>query len=88
MTFETQQLFETHKRKFCVGSTVDPARIHSRISGKGGNRNERKDRQELQMVSKVNKCSSDQNSWKVIGGGDPRDRVVSPQSYSHILAIL
>lgn len=48
MTFGTQQLFDTHKRKFCVGSGVDPARIHSRISGKSGNRIERKDRQTLQ----------------------------------------
>lgn len=51
MTFETQQLYDTHKRKFCVGSAVDPARIHSRISGKSPNRNERKDRHELQTVS-------------------------------------
>lgn len=48
MTFDTQQLYDTHKRKFCVGDTVDPARIHSRISGKSANRHERKDKQELQ----------------------------------------
>ena len=53
MTFDTQQLFDTHKRKFCVGSTVDPARIHSRISGKGGPRNERKDKDGSQTVSKT-----------------------------------
>ena len=51
MTFETQQLYDTHKRKFCVGDTVDPARIHSRISGKSANRHERKDKQEFQTVS-------------------------------------
>lgn len=51
MTFESQQLYDTHKRKFCVGSSVDPARIHSRISGKSPNRTERKDKQELQTVS-------------------------------------
>jgi len=53
MTFDTQQLFDTHKRKFCVGSTVDPARIHSRISGKSGPRNERKDKDGSQTVSKT-----------------------------------
>ena len=51
MTFETQQLHDTHKRKFCVGSTADPARIHSRISGKSANRSERKDKQEYKTVS-------------------------------------
>lgn len=51
MMFETQQLYDTHKRKFCVGSTVDPARIHSRISGKSPNRNEIKDKHEFQTVS-------------------------------------
>lgn len=53
MSFETQQLHETHKRKFCVGSSVDPARIHSRISGRSVNRNERKDKQEFQTVSEL-----------------------------------
>lgn len=51
MTFDTQQLYDTHKRKFCVGNTADPARIHSRISGKSANRHERKDKQEFQTVS-------------------------------------
>lgn len=53
MTFDTQQLYDTHKRKFCVGSDVDPARIHSRISGKSGNRRERKDKSPLQTVSEI-----------------------------------
>lgn len=47
MTFDTQQLYDTHKRKFCVGDTVDPARIHSRISRKSANRHERNDNQEF-----------------------------------------
>lgn len=37
--FDSQQLYETHKRKFCVGSSVDPSGIHSRISGKSQKRN-------------------------------------------------
>lgn len=51
MTFDTQQLYDTHKRKFCVGDTVDPARIHSRISRKSANRHERNDNQEFLTVS-------------------------------------
>lgn len=51
MTFDTQQLYDTHKRKFCVGDTVDPARIHSRISRKSANRHERNDKQEFLTVS-------------------------------------
>lgn len=53
MTFKTEQLYETHKKKFCFGNSVDPARIHSRISSKGGNNTEKRDRQEFQMVSQV-----------------------------------
>ena len=53
MTFDNQQLYDTHKRKFCVGSSVDPARIHSRISGKGGKSNERKDKDVFQTVSEI-----------------------------------
>lgn len=53
MTFDSQQLYDTHKRKFCVGSSVDPARIHSRISGKGGKSNERKN--VFQTVSETEK---------------------------------
>lgn len=49
MTFKTEQLFDTHKKKFCFGNSVDPARIHSRISGKGGSNTERRDRQEFQI---------------------------------------
>ncbi|XP_022783161.1 coiled-coil domain-containing protein 17-like [Stylophora pistillata] len=49
MTFKTEQLYETHKKKFCFGNSVDPARIHSRISSKGGNNTEKRDRQEFQM---------------------------------------
>ena len=37
--FDSQQLYETHKRKFCVGSSVDPSGIHSRISGTSGKKN-------------------------------------------------
>ncbi|KAK2569611.1 hypothetical protein P5673_005438 [Acropora cervicornis] len=37
--FDSQQLYETHKRKFCVGSSVDPSGIHSRISGTSRKRN-------------------------------------------------
>ena len=51
MTFDTQQLYDTHKRKFCVGSSVDPAHIHSRISGKAANSIERKDKDLNQSVS-------------------------------------
>lgn len=39
MAFDNQELFDTHKRKFCVGSTVDPVSISSRLSVKQGNRN-------------------------------------------------
>ena len=53
MTFDSQQLYDTHKRKFCVGSSVDPARIRSRISGKGGKSNERKDKDVFQTVSET-----------------------------------
>ena len=53
MTFDSQQLYDTHKRKFCVGSNVDPAGIHSRISGKGGKGNERKDKDFFQTVSET-----------------------------------
>ena len=56
MTFKTEQLFDTHKKKFCFGNSVDPARIHSRISGKGGSNTERKDRQEFQIVSQLVCC--------------------------------
>ena len=38
IAFDSQQLYETHKRKFCLGSSVDPSGIHSRISGTSGNR--------------------------------------------------
>lgn len=56
MTFKTEQLFDTHKKKFCFGNSVDPARIHSRISGKGGSNTERRDRQEFQIVSQLVCC--------------------------------
>lgn len=56
MTFKTEQLFDTHKRKFCFGNSVDPARINSRISGKGGSNTERRDRQEFQIVSQLVCC--------------------------------
>ncbi|KAM7426567.1 Coiled-coil domain-containing protein 17 [Porites harrisoni] len=45
--FENQKLYDTHKKKFCVGSAADPARIHSRISKKSEDWKGRKDRQAL-----------------------------------------
>ena len=48
--FENQKLYDTHKKKFCVGSAADPARIHSRISKKSEDWEGRKDRQALSTV--------------------------------------
>ena len=48
--FENQKLYDTHKKKFCVGSAADPARIHSRISKKSEDWEGKKDRQALSTV--------------------------------------